>query len=289
VRAAWWPPGGQTAGAAQEGARITGRPRRARCFPGGHKDSAGEAGTRGRPAAREKISGRRGERSERPVAGTDAAAQADQAGRHAARTLDLVPACYGQDSDDAPADVAAASVQDMPSVLQPVRTFSTTIKGTLSARQLGPSPAGSHAGAAKVTKRDRDPARGKEPPEAGRVAGGPPATGRQPAASYGREPAGRGRLPPVGFPAAAGRRFSLQRANGHRACKNWPGRPPRAGHSLAAQDHSKGRSLRSRRLLAQAQTLDCDLSRQDLGAYREDGGRAGQTAHQTTAWPVRCR
>jgi hypothetical protein len=54
-------------------------------FPGGRKDSAGEAGTK---IARVpgKISDRRSERSERPVAGTDEAAQADQAGRHTART-----------------------------------------------------------------------------------------------------------------------------------------------------------------------------------------------------------
>ena len=53
-------------------------------FPGGHKDSTGEAGTK---IARGtgKISDRPGERSERPVAGTDEAAQADPAGSHAAR------------------------------------------------------------------------------------------------------------------------------------------------------------------------------------------------------------
>jgi hypothetical protein len=35
------------------GARITGRPGRARCFPSGQKDSAGEAGTK-KPAGWEK-------------------------------------------------------------------------------------------------------------------------------------------------------------------------------------------------------------------------------------------
>jgi hypothetical protein len=85
-RAARWPPGGQAASAAQEGARITGRPGRARCFPGGHKDSAGEAGTSTRPRPGKRSLTARGERSERPVAGTDEAAQADPAGSHAART-----------------------------------------------------------------------------------------------------------------------------------------------------------------------------------------------------------
>ena len=51
-------------------------------FPSGQKDSAGEAGTMNARGTG-KISGRPGERSERPVAGTDGAAQADQAGRRA--------------------------------------------------------------------------------------------------------------------------------------------------------------------------------------------------------------
>jgi hypothetical protein len=56
-------------------------------FPGGHQDSAGEAGTK---IARGtgKISDRPGERSERPVAGINEAAQADPAGRPATRTGD---------------------------------------------------------------------------------------------------------------------------------------------------------------------------------------------------------
>ena len=65
--------------------RCCGQPGRARCFP---------AGTRTAPAkpapenARVpgKISDRPDERSERPVAGTDEAAQADPAGSHGART-----------------------------------------------------------------------------------------------------------------------------------------------------------------------------------------------------------
>ena len=55
-------------------------------FPGGRKNSAGEAGTSKRPRPGKRSLTARGERSERPVAGTDAAAQADLAGRHAART-----------------------------------------------------------------------------------------------------------------------------------------------------------------------------------------------------------
>ena len=93
-RAASGPPGGQAAGAAQEGARTTGRPRAGKMFPGGHQDSAGEAGTT-KARVPGKISDRPGERSERPVAGTDEAAQADPAGSHAARATD--PKCTAAD------------------------------------------------------------------------------------------------------------------------------------------------------------------------------------------------
>jgi len=60
-------PGGQAAGAAAEGARTTGRPRAGKMFS-----------QRAPPAISGKRSlADRGERSERPVAGTDTAAQAD--------------------------------------------------------------------------------------------------------------------------------------------------------------------------------------------------------------------
>ena len=59
---------------------ATGWPGRPRSFPAGtRRGSAGAAGTRP-PVARERSLDGRGERSERPVAETDEAAQADQAG-----------------------------------------------------------------------------------------------------------------------------------------------------------------------------------------------------------------
>ena len=75
-------------------------------FPSGHEDSAGEAGTREKARGPGKdLCPARGERSERPVAGPGAVAQADQAGRpppgrHRARKRPArftgVPAGYGR-------------------------------------------------------------------------------------------------------------------------------------------------------------------------------------------------
>jgi hypothetical protein len=48
----------------------------------------------------------------------------------------------------------------------------------------------------------------------------------------------------VGRPAPAGRQFPQQRTHGDRDREDWPGRPPRAGHSLAAQ-RSPSRALTS--------------------------------------------
>jgi hypothetical protein len=56
-------------------------------FPSRHNNSPGEADTKRRPAARERSLPARDEHSERPVAGTNAAAQADQAGRLVGRTI----------------------------------------------------------------------------------------------------------------------------------------------------------------------------------------------------------
>ena len=84
-------PGGVGASRRSDGTRRAGgartyRPARAaKMFPGGHKDSAGEAGTNEPPRPGERSLAARRERSERPVAGTDAAAQTDRAGRHAVR------------------------------------------------------------------------------------------------------------------------------------------------------------------------------------------------------------
>ena len=59
----------------------------------------------------------------------------------------------------------------------------------------------------------------------------------------------------------------------------------RAGHPLAAQDHSQGRSLRSRRQGdgRKRPPLSSDLARQDLGTYRKDGAKRGGPADQAGA------
>ena len=62
-------------------------PGRARCFPSGHQARAAPAKRHHqRPRLRKRSLGARGERSERPVAGTDAAAQADPAREDTAQT-----------------------------------------------------------------------------------------------------------------------------------------------------------------------------------------------------------
>jgi len=88
-------------------------------------------------------------------------------------------------------------------------------------------------------------------------AGKPPVAARRPA----RRP--RSRRQPVPAPTLAD----------DRVCASWPGRPPRARHSLAAQ-RSHSRALRpaaSASVAPQPQTLECDLPRQDPGTYQEDG------------------
>jgi hypothetical protein len=62
----------------EEGARTHRLARAAKMFPRGHQTSVGEADTSKRPRSGERSLAAQGERSERPVAGTDAAAQADQ-------------------------------------------------------------------------------------------------------------------------------------------------------------------------------------------------------------------
>jgi hypothetical protein len=77
------------ASAVQAGARHTGRPGQAKMFPAGprRQGSAGEAGTESRwPAPGKDLWPARGERSERPVAGTSQAAQADKAGEGQTQT-----------------------------------------------------------------------------------------------------------------------------------------------------------------------------------------------------------
>ena len=88
-RPPWWRPGGlrcpsRRSGArdAGDGARTPGGPGRPRCFPAGGPKKAAPAKPvpAGLAAAGERSVAARGERSESPVAGTEAAAQADQPG-----------------------------------------------------------------------------------------------------------------------------------------------------------------------------------------------------------------
>ena len=76
-------------------------------------------------------------------------------------------------------------------------------------------------------------------------------------------------------------------APGTAPCENraWP--VLRAGHRLAAQDHSQGRSLRSRRHgdWRKRQPLSSDPPRQVLGTYRKDGPERG-VGYQSRHWPA---
>jgi hypothetical protein len=65
-------------------------------------------------------------------------------------------------------------------------------------------------------------------------------------APFDRKPSGRGRCRPVGRPRTRRQAARAPTIPDDRARPSWPGRPPRAGNPLAAQDHSKVRSLRSR-------------------------------------------
>jgi hypothetical protein len=114
-------------------------------------------------------------------------------------------------------------------------------KGTPPARQAGPGPAdrmrgrGSHRGESRAGVRE---SRQKPSGVAGGLAYSGAAACR--ALRAGAHRARRCRRSAV--PAPAGRGFPLRRAPGDRACKMWPGRPPRAGHSVAVQ-RSPSRAL----------------------------------------------
>jgi hypothetical protein len=60
-------------------------------------------------------------------------------------------------------------------------------------------------------------------------------------------------------------------APGDRACKSGPGRPPRAGHRVAAKARRQGAPIGAS-LLRSGQTLDGELPRQDLASIRRTGG-----------------
>jgi len=88
------PPGGPGSRRHEDGARPTGRTRDGKMF-----SPAGTRTAPAKPAPRETARGQgkdlcpaRGERSERPVAGTATATHADQAGRHTAQTA-FWPTC----------------------------------------------------------------------------------------------------------------------------------------------------------------------------------------------------
>ena len=158
-----------------------------------------------------------------------------------------------------------------------VTTFSTVSRARLRHASAEPQPGfTTEARASRAGKREL---RRAAPPGRWRRAGvrrGPSAPG----ASAEAAPSRVRTLP--GAAADARRRPRYRQAGGdppsrstrHRAMRKAAGWPVlRAGHRLAGQDHSQGRSLRSRRLLRNRRPLSSDLARQVLGTYRKDGGR----------------
>jgi hypothetical protein len=139
-----------------------------------------------------------------------------------------------------------------------VRTFFTINQGhALRARQVRPCPADRRAKMRKSpgrTARAGVTSTGRSRGEQGDA----PTPGRQLAAPSGLGSPRSRRCRRSAGPAPPGRRYPLQRASpDDRACKTGPGRPPRAGHSAAAQ-RSSARALRpaaSASLAAQAHTL----------------------------------
>jgi hypothetical protein len=89
-------------------------------------------------------------------------------------------------------------------------------------------------------------------------------------ATYERKPSGRGRRRRADAPhpqaGGTGRNVPQRRAR-----TDGPGRPPRAGHPVAAQRSPSRAHLRRVARDGASATLDTDLPRQDPGTYREDG------------------
>jgi hypothetical protein len=90
-------------------------------------------------------------------------------------------------------------------------------------------------------------------------------------AAYERKPSGRGRRRRADAPHPAGRRYRPQRslsaapAQTSRAVLHAPGSLSPGKITIKGAPAARPRRA--------AQTLDTDLSRQDIGTYQEDGGR----------------
>ena len=134
-----------------------------------------------------------------------------------------------------------------------VTTFSTTSRARLwRARPSGlvEFRRGSTCTSRHCTKRREDQARARRGKWAARrLGGGRPAAPCRAGALRAR------RRRQVGTPAPAGSQSPPQRAPDDNDRANRAGRPPRAGILLPSKDHSKGRSLRSRRLLRNRRPL----------------------------------
>ena len=123
---------------------------------------------------------------------------------------------------------------------QPVTTFPTASRARL--RRARPGRAWPIACEdAEVTGRNRKLAR-REPPGPSGVAEGRTCSGAAACRALRAGAHRARRCLRSAAPAPAGSRYSHQRASGDRACKTRPGRPPRAGHSVAAQ-RSPSRAL----------------------------------------------
>jgi hypothetical protein len=85
----------------------------------------------------------------------------------------------------------------------------------------------------------------------------------------------------VNRPAHAGRRYPPSRSDDCRACNTGPGPSSVPGHPLAAQDHSQGRSLRSRLRWRSAPPLSVILCGKTSAPIRRTGGdrRAARQKH----------
>ena len=109
--------------------------------------------------------------------------------------------------------------------------------------------------------RDRDGAPSPRP--SGRAVGLLPDPGAAAMSRpFGRKPYGRAAAARSGCPASAGRRYPPLRCVDDRACKRGPDPSSVPGILSPVQITVKGAPA-ARRLLAQPQTLDCDLPRQD--------------------------
>jgi hypothetical protein len=113
------------------------------------------------------------------------------------------------------------------------------------------------------------------PPKAAEVAGDPVAAGRARFAAPSSGSPRRGGGPRI---AAPHRPQAVQAAAPVAAAARGDGRPPRAGHPVAAQ-RSPSRALAALASFGRrfAPALDRDLPRQDLGTYQEDGGGIGSS------------